>query len=201
MKLYMIRHGETAWNKERKLQGHADIPLNENGRTLAAVTGKALADISFDYVFSSPLKRAVETAELVLNGRKIPIRTDERIQEIGFGEYEGICINDESADPEFEKFFVAPEQYKPPKGGETLAHVRERTGAFLKELAENPEYQDKTILIATHGAAMKGLITNITGEPLSEYWRGGVHKNCAVSIVEYQNGVYTLISENQVYYE
>lgn len=201
MKLYMIRHGETAWNKQRKLQGHADIPLNENGCALAEVTGKALADIKFDYVISSPLKRAVETAELVLNGRKLPIQTDERIQEIGFGEYEGMCLEDEFADPEFEKFFVAPEQYQSPQGGESIEHVRERTGAFLKELAENPEYEDKTILIATHGAAMKGLITNITGEPVSAYWRGGVHKNCAVSIAECHNGVYTLISENQVYYE
>lgn len=200
MKLYMIRHGETAWNKERKLQGHADVPLNENGRALAEETGKALADISFDYAFSSPLKRAAETAELVLKGRKLSIQTDERIKEIGFGEYEGICMTGEFADPEFEKFFVAPDQYQPPKGGETIEHVRERTGAFLKELAENPEYQDKTIFIATHGAAMKGLITNITGESISDYWRGGVHKNCAISIAECQNGVYTLISENQVYY-
>lgn len=200
MKLYMIRHGETAWNKERKLQGHSDIPLNENGCALAEATGKALANISFDYVFSSPLTRAVQTAELVLNERKLPIQTDERIKEIGFGEYEGICMLDEFADPEFEKFFVAPEQYQPPKGGETIEHVRQRTGAFLKELAENPEYEDKTILIATHGAAIKGLITNITGEPISDYWRGGVHKNCAVSIAECHSGVYTLISENHVYY-
>ena len=57
MKLYIIRHGETDWNKEKRLQGQSDIPLNDYGRELARITGKALKDVHFDYVFSSPLSR------------------------------------------------------------------------------------------------------------------------------------------------
>ena len=69
MKLYLIRHGETDWNIERRLQGQVDIELNEFGRTLAVKTGKGLENIQFDICFTSPLKRARETAELILAGK------------------------------------------------------------------------------------------------------------------------------------
>ena len=65
MKIYLIRHGETDWNKLRRLQGQADIPLNEFGRQLARETDPALRDVPFDRIYTSPLKRARETAELV----------------------------------------------------------------------------------------------------------------------------------------
>ena len=89
MKLYIIRHGETSWNVERRLQGASDTDLNENGIALAAITGAAMKEIPFDCCFSSPLKRARETARLVLAGRNIPVTEDERLREISFGEWEG----------------------------------------------------------------------------------------------------------------
>ena len=73
MKIYVLRHGETSWNRQRLLQGRSDVELNENGRKLAKETAEGMADIPFDLVFTSPLKRAKETAEIVLNGRDIPI--------------------------------------------------------------------------------------------------------------------------------
>lgn len=108
MKIYMIRHGETDWNKMRRLQGQVDIPLNEFGRHLAVETAPALKDISFDIVFTSPLKRAKETAELVIGERDIPIIEDKRIMEMGFGEFEGLCCREEGwniPDPDF-RFFL-----------------------------------------------------------------------------------------------
>ena len=78
MKLYIIRHGETSWNVQRRLQGASDTDLNENGITLAKRTGEALKEIPFDLCFTSPLKRAKMTAELILAGRNIPIYDDER---------------------------------------------------------------------------------------------------------------------------
>ena len=89
MKLYLVRHGQTPWNKVHRNQGRSDIPLNEYGRELAAVTGKGLEDVPFDLCFTSPLKRAKETAMLILEGRNIPIVEDERLIEISFGDYEG----------------------------------------------------------------------------------------------------------------
>lgn len=100
MRLYLIRHGETVWNTEGRLQGKADIELNENGIRLAKVTGEAMKDIHFDLAITSPLKRARQTAELVLGERKVPILEDSRIEEITFGVWEGLCCKREKlSDP------------------------------------------------------------------------------------------------------
>ena len=71
MKLYIIRHGETSWNKQKKLQGQRDIMLNDAGIRLAELTGEGMKDIDFDLVISSPLIRAKQTAELVMAGRHL----------------------------------------------------------------------------------------------------------------------------------
>lgn len=203
MRLYIVRHGETQWNKKRKLQGQVDIPLDEFGRTLARKTAKGLAKIPFDVCYSSPLSRAKETAKLILEGREIPIIEDERIIEMSFGEYEGkSCAKSHWELPEeFHRFFDGPERYIAPLRGEDFADVKKRTGEFLQELYHRKEYQDSHILIATHGAALAGLLNNIKDKPLSEYWGAGVHKNCAVTEVQVTNGVPKILSENVVYYD
>ncbi len=88
--LYIIRHGKTDWNALHKLQGRTDIPLNDEGRKMAEEAGKLYRDVHFDVCFCSPLIRARETAEILLRGRNVPILTDNRLAEMGFGSYEGI---------------------------------------------------------------------------------------------------------------
>ena len=73
MIIYIIRHGETDWNVLRKFQGRTDIPLNENGRQVAAWTKEGLKDVAFDLVYTSPLRRAKETAQIIVGDRQIPI--------------------------------------------------------------------------------------------------------------------------------
>ncbi len=90
MRLYLIRHGETDWNKVRRIQGSSDISLNEYGRELARLTRDGLKKIPFDIAFTSPLDRAVETGKIILEGRNIPLHKDQRLAEADFGEYEGI---------------------------------------------------------------------------------------------------------------
>jgi len=87
MKLYIVRHGETVWNRHHKVQGVADIPLAENGILLAEKTGEALKNVSFDLCITSPLVRARKTAELILakQAHKVPVKEDIRIREINFG--------------------------------------------------------------------------------------------------------------------
>lgn len=203
MKLYIVRHGETEWNKKRKIQGQVDIPLNEFGRTLAKKTAKGLAEVSFDVCYSSPLSRAKETAELILDGRNTPIIEDERIMEMSFGDYEGKCCSKSKWElpDEFHRFFDGPDRYVAPPGGEDFADVKKRTGEFLCEIYEKKEYQKGNILITTHGAALAGLLNNIKSKPLSEYWGIGVHKNCAVTEVQIRNGIPEILSENVVYYD
>ena len=90
MRMYIIRHGETEWNAAGRLQGQTDISLNENGVRLARITGQALSHVNFDLIITSPLKRARQTAELVTEGKSIPIFEDARISEISFGSWEGL---------------------------------------------------------------------------------------------------------------
>lgn len=203
MKLYIVRHGETPWNKERKLQGQVDIPLNEFGRTLARKTAKGLSDIPFDVCYSSPLARARETAELILDGRNTPIIEDEQIIEMSFGEYEGKCCSKSGWElpEEFHRFFDDPKRYVAPPGGESFADVKRRTGEFLSRICRKEEYRDSNILITTHGAALAGLLNNIKDRPISEYWGIGVHKNCAVTEVQVRDGIMQILSENVTYYD
>ena len=170
MKLYIVRHGETDWNKARRVQGFSDIPLNEYGRHLARETAEGMKDIPFDLAYTSPLVRARETAEIILAGREIPLIESNGIKEMGFGEYEGMCISGKEKAPEseaFKKFFIDTGNFVPAKGGESIADIMERTGQFLKELCENQELQGKQILLSTHGAAMTALLNHIRGNLIS----------------------------------
>ena len=202
MKIYFVRHGETDWNKERKIQGQVDIPLNEFGRHLARETANGLRDVPFDVCFTSPLGRARETAEIILQGRDVPILEDKRILEMNFGVLEGKCCSKEGWDvpDSFQMFFDDPVHYQAPEGGEDFQAVRERTGDFLNWLFAQEQYQDSTVLVTTHGAAMAGLLNNLKKKPLAEYWGVGVHKNCGVTEVDVTDGRIEIISENKVYY-
>ena len=198
MKLYIIRHGETDWNIVRRLQGNTDIPLNENGRELARLTAKALKDTRLDLIYTSPLQRAKETALILKGDRDIPVIEDNRIREMCFGEYEG-CIAKEN--PDIWRLFESPEKYVAPENGETLNKLLGRTKSFLDEITGDENLKDKVILISTHGAALRGLLSAIKETPLEDFWAGGVHKNCAVTIVEKnEKGKLQIIEEAKTYY-
>lgn len=204
MKLYFIRHGETDWNKVRKLQGQIDIPLNEFGIQLALDTAPALENIAFDIVYTSPLGRAKRTMELVLGERNLTVIEDERIKEMGFGIYEGYYCKGENfniPDPDFHYFYDAPDKYKAPDSGEDFYMLSSRLESFLNELFTNEALKDKTILISTHGASLCGLMRIIKNRPMNEFWGDGVHKNCAVTYVEVENGIASVKWENRVFYE
>lgn len=211
MTIYMIRHGETDLNKVHKLQGHSDIELNDYGRELAKITGQALKNVRFDYAFTSPLSRAKETAMILLEnneaqsikGYKLDLIIDERIKEISFGEFEGLSYSDKNftiPDKTFLNFFLKPEEYNVPKYGESIEEVIKRTGDFFEELINNEKYADKTILVSTHGCALKAILANIRNTEIKDFWGKGVHKNCAVTVLKIINGEIN-IDEGNIYYE
>ena len=205
MKIYIIRHGETDWNKVRRLQGRSDIPLNEEGRRLARITGEALSSVDFSCIYTSPLQRAKETAMLVKGDRQIDVIEDERLQEISFGIYEGHCCakdNYEIPDPDFMNFFTQPDQYHPPEGAESIEELCARTTDFLQELVHTTQYgAEDAILLSTHGAALRGLLSSVEKTDIAHFWQGGVHKNCAVTILDVTDGIITLVVEGKTYYD
>lgn len=202
MKLYVVRHGETTWNARKKIQGTADIPLDEKGIALAKVTGEALKEIPFDFAISSPLKRALDTARYVLGHRQVPVYTDQRIREICFGAMEGTSLLDGSAgefEENFRLFFQEPEKYQPPKGGESLEEVCRRTGEFLTEVIGKKEWEDATILIASHGCAVRAMLQRFYQDDLG-FWHGKVPPNCSVNLIEVKDGQAVLTAQDQIYY-
>lgn len=203
MKLYIVRHGETVWNRHHKVQGVADIPLAENGILLAEKTGEALKNVSFDLCITSPLVRARKTAELILakQAHKVPVKEDIRIREINFGVLEGVvCMNDarEYLDPQLKKFFTDPWNFDRPKDGESIRDVLARTKEFWEELIHNPKLQDKTILIASHGCAVRALLHNVYKDH-EDFWHGFVPPNCSVNVVEVTDGQAVLLEDDKVY--
>lgn len=204
MKLYIIRHGQTEWNKEKRLQGRSDIPLNEYGIQLAKETKEGLKDVKFDLAFTSPLQRAKKTAEILLEGQTVELIEEKRIIEVGFGSYEGLCYAKEHyniPDPDFLNFFEKPEAYHPASDGESFEQLRARAADFLQELSEKKEYRDSTILVSTHGAALCALLNVIKNSTIEKFWTGGLHKNCGLSIVEIKDGKAEILKEAIVLYE
>ena len=154
MKLYLIRHGETDWNKEFKIQGSSDIELNEYGRELAFITREGLRHIPFDIAYTSPLKRAKETAEIILGGRNILLYEDKRVQEACFGSFEGATLKElrERQDP-FLKFFDAPEEFKKIEGCETHEEVIARSSDFFNDMILPNEKKYQHIAVFSHGGS------------------------------------------------
>lgn len=207
MKLYIVRHGETLWNTERRLQGRSNIDLNEFGVSLAVKTGIGLADVRFDKVYASPLNRAYQTAELILaqnnTCKDMEIIKEDRIIEMAFGEYEGLCCSKEGWNmPDgFKSYFENCGDYRAPEGGEEFSEVMDRVGIFLNELLADESLQEKNVLLVSHGATIRGIINVITGNSIETYWKGGVHKNCAVTIANVQENKFIIEAENIVYYD
>lgn len=201
MLIYIVRHGLTEWNKLKKLQGAADVPLAKEGILLAEKTGEALKDVKFDICYTSPLSRARQTAECVLGDRNVPIIPDKRIQEINFGDLEGGCVRDAEGnyiDPQVETFFRDPVNFKRPENGEDIFDVIARTKDFWEEKTSDPSLADKTVLVASHGCAVRALLQNIYHDP-ENFWHGCVPPNCCVNLVEVKNGKTVLLEEDKVY--
>ncbi len=198
MKIYILRHGQTALNAARVMQGRLNEPLDESGRALAAATGRALRGTRFDCCVSSPLIRAEETARIVLreSGNRVPVLTDERLLEIDFGEMEGKKITEMGAAGRL--FFEDPLHFSGFPRGETVREVCARTQAFLKELAAKND--GKTYLVSTHGCAMRAMVNFLFPDP-ADFWRGHAPYNCSFTVVEAQGGEARLAELDKVYYD
>lgn len=176
--IYIIRHGRTDWNVRHKLQGRTDIPLNAEGRKMAENAAKKYAGIHFDVCYSSPLIRALETAEIILKGREVPIISDDRLKEMCFGIYEGTENIFQKPECPLNVFFKHPEKYtEPVEGAESMDELFERTENFLNEVAIPLHESGKDVLIVGHGALNSCMLTQAKGLPRKDFWSHGI-ENC-----------------------
>lgn len=202
MKIYLVRHGETDWNKMGRLQGQCDVQLNEYGISLAEKTADGLAGVPFDAAFSSPLCRAAETARIILGKRNTPLYLDDRLKEIGFGVMEAADYNLSRQNKEHPvyKFFQTPVDYQPPEGGESFEQLYARSAEFLREKILPLEGKLETVLIVGHGAMNRSILNPLAGVPLEDFWRIAM-PNCAVSLLSLESGRFIILEESRVFYD
>lgn len=175
--LYIMRHGKTDWNSLNKLQGRTNIPLNEDGKLMAQKAHEKYADVNIDVCYCSPLDRAVETAEIFLEGRNIPIIIDDRLVEMSFGEYEGLEYSFQNQDSPINIIFKTPGKYKESVGGaETFIELFKRTGEFLDEIILPQLQEGKDILIVGHGAMNSSIICQRRNLPIEKFWSAGLNQ-------------------------
>lgn len=161
MKIYYVRHGQTDWNLARKMQGgQTERNLNETGIKQAEETKNKLQNIKYDMVICSPMNRAKQTAEIIINGKDMPIIFDERLRERKLGELEGHPITEACE----KQIWDYPLDYKI-NGGESLSEFEERILDFLRDIKK--KYNDKTILIIAHGGIAKVIKAYLYGKPES----------------------------------
>ncbi|MGC8970743.1 MAG: alpha-ribazole phosphatase [bacterium] len=181
MSIYIIRHGETDWNREGIYQGQTDTSLNENGRQTARELGKSLSRINFSAIYSSDLLRARETAEIINSFLNVPIHYTQDLRELDFGDWTGISIWEmEEKDPElFRKWQEDPWNISPP-GGETFRELTERVVRVLEEIIKRHKSED--ILVVSHAGPIKAMIFGLLSATGKAYWNIKISHSTVVVI-------------------
>ena len=179
--IHLVRHGETDWNRDRRVQGHTDVPLNETGRLQAGALAARLAEVPFDAVYSSDLARALETATIVVAPRALTITTSPALREKHFGTWEGLT------DVEVHERFLTGrgdgwgDSWGDGLGdGETTEAMAERVVAAIFGIgAAHPA---SSVLVVTHGGPMRATLRHCDAED-------GPIGNCQVVRLTAEDGV------------
>jgi len=187
-RLIMIRHGETSWNVENRKQGRNDQPLNAKGEMQAKlVAGYVKSTYQIEHVWTSPLKRCSDTAELF----NLPVSTSDLLVEIDYGEWEGMLQS------EIDRNYPIQDQRNPlwreAPGGEQKSNLPIRGQMWIQESAINHEQGD--VVLIGHGGSMKGLLVALLGLPDDAMDIFQID-NCSVTTVEIRDGINILTMLN-----
>jgi phosphoserine phosphatase len=168
MKIYVVRHGETTWNKEEVFRGRKDIPLNDTGLRQAERTGRFFADKGVSAVYSSPLARARQTASKIGEASGVPVNVDDAFIDMDFGPWEGLSLA--AVQQRFPQLLDTwrkyPHRFRV-QGAETLARVRKRVRSGLQEaIADGP-----VVVIVTHRVICKLLALHFLGVSNRFFWK------------------------------
>ncbi len=168
-RIWLLRHGQTAWNEQGRFCGHTDIPLSTLGRRQARKLASRLQHRPITAIYSSDLSRARETAEIIAKKRQRDIIISSVWREIHFGAWEGLTYNEIAASfHEQLGFFTDPEHVAPPQG-ETLTEVLQRVMPALGEIMQREH--DGEIVLVSHGGVLRGLLCSLLGMPLRNQWQ------------------------------
>ncbi len=188
--LYVVRHGQTDWNLTRKIQGKTDIPLNANGIEQANSTRDFLKNVKFSFAFSSPLKRAKETAEIICNS-STKVTLDGRIEERGMGDYEG-------KSPEtFDIQTAWNYEINSEMGNiEKVKNLYGRVSEFLEEYKDI--YQNEDVLLVTHGGVIPAILAYFNGIPEDNNFFRRKSRNCEIIKIDNNGDISYLLDESVI---
>lgn len=166
--LYLVRHGETIWNAEKRMQGHLDSDLTSQGIRQAQLLGKKLASLPIDVCYTSDSPRAVKTAQLITQQLSLTPKADSRLREIGMGTWEGRTRLEiaETDQIEWQRFWEAPHLFQGDNGGETFQTLKTRSSASIKDLVDS--HPQQKIMIISHRLTIKTIISSLLQRDLAE---------------------------------
>lgn len=169
-KVYLMRHGETEWNIEKRFQGSDDSPLTDCGKQQAVLVAERLKEMQLAAVYASPRKRAIETATVVANAQNLKVEIHSDLAEIALGEWEGKTYSEiKQYDPKgYQSFFHNPGSFEGIHGGETFVQVRQRAINTLEKLAE--KHQEQRILVVSHAITIRLLLTHYLKSGINDLW-------------------------------
>ena len=197
VKIYFVRHCEAEGNKHKNFQGAIDFDITELGKKQLEFLHKRFQDIHIDKVFSSPLIRAKKTAMAAVFGKGLDIEIEPLFTELSVGDMEGMPFRDIFKNyPDFEDIWTNhPEDFYPPNG-EPMRSLFERMKKGLEKIAFDPDNEGKTILVASHGGAIRNLTCHILYNDIKYLSKTDWSVNTAVSLITYNNNKFTLEFSN-----
>ena len=169
-KVYLVRHGQTAWNLEEVFRGRADIPLDETGRKEVHLAGEALKDETLHAIYSSPLSRSMETAENIAKFQNIPVTPFDAIIDISYGEWEGKILKEvQEKFPDLYALWLREPHKVSFPAGESLDEVRSRAMEAVENLVA--KHKNENIALVAHRALNKVICCALLGIDNSNFWR------------------------------
>lgn len=190
LRLFLIRHGETEWNKQNILQGHSNTNLSLEGFRQARTFAEHTPFHNIDAVYSSDLARAIETAKIISYKFNLPVNKMPILREMNYGDWEGKRISKliMESPKEFGKFFTDPERCHPPHG-ETFLECQARVMIGIREIIANHDNQN--VIVVSHGAAIRLIISAALDIPIHKLWAIS-QVNMAVNILRVDDGEFTV---------
>jgi broad specificity phosphatase PhoE len=192
-KLILARHGETEWNVEKVFRGRADVSLNEVGIRQAELLGKHLCNWELEAIYSSPVKRALDTANIVARYMEVAVCIAEGLTDFDFGEWQSL------SEQEVKRLYPAilndwqssPHKVRMP-GGENLDDVKKRTAEVVDEVLSR---HHGNVLLVSHRVVLKVLICSLLGLDNSHFWNIS-QDVCGLTIFDYVDGRFVLTKHN-----
>ena len=184
--MFLIRHGQSTWNSERRIQGQLDPPLSAEGRRQAELLAARLGGRTFSGLYASDLKRAFETAEVVGASVGLEPEADKGLREVYLGEWEGLTTEEIAARyPDMWAEWVEEPDWDVVPGGERAAAFDARVGAALDDI--HRQHPHGNVLVVTHGGVIQVALHRIVGRASHGFFPFRI-QNASISLIEERNG-------------